>query len=167
MLRDRNGRLVEVEINARMIFAEGAQRFITVFRDISQSKVAERAQLLINQATNDAIWDWDLRSEQVWWNNKVAIFGYEPEEIDPAIEWWQNHIDPDDRERVINRLDYFINQRIEKWFDKYRFERKDGSFAHIYDKGHVLFDEKHQPEPGNWGHGRHYRAGAGRRKYPD
>lgn len=142
VLRDKNGRLVEGEVNARMILAEGAQRFVTVFRDISQNKATERAQLLINQATNDAIYDWNLQSGLVWWNDMVTVFGYHPEEIGNTIDWWHERIHSDDRQRVIERLDYFIDQRIEKWFDKYRFERKDGSYAYIYDKGRIVLNEE-------------------------
>ena len=146
VLRDKSGRLVEGEVNARMILTEGAQRFITVFRDNSQSRAAERAQLLINQATNDAVYDWNLRDGTVWWNNKVAMFGYEPEEIDATIDWWHERIHSDDRQRVIERLHYFVDQRMEKWFDKYRFRRKDDSFAYIYDRGHIVLDEEGAPE---------------------
>ena len=145
VLRTKSGQLIEGEVHSRIILTEGAKRFITVFRDNSQSKAAERAQLLINQATNDAIWDWDLASGHVWRNDMVTMFGYEPEEIETTIAWWHEHIHPDDRQRVIDRLDYFIDQRLEKWFEKYRFERKDGSFAYIYDKGHIVLDEKRIP----------------------
>ena len=146
VLRTKTGKLIEGKVNARLILAEGAQRFVTVFDDISQSKAAERAQLLINQATNDTIWDWDLQSGRVWRNDMVATFGYEPEEIETTIAWWHRRIHPDDRQRVIDRLDYFIDHRLEKWFDKYRFERKDGSFAYVYDKGYVVLDAKHNPK---------------------
>jgi PAS domain S-box-containing protein len=145
VLRDKSGRLVEGEVNARMILTDGAQQFITVFRDNSQSKAAERAQLLINQATNDAVYDWSLIDGTVWWNNKVAMFGYEPEEIEATIDWWHERIHADDRQRVIDRLAYFVDHRMEKWFDKYRFRRKDDSFAYIYDRGHIVLDEQNTP----------------------
>lgn len=116
-----------------------------MFRDNSQSKEAERTQLLINQATNDAIYDWNLQSGLVWWNDMVTMFGYRPDEIDDKIEWWHERIHPDDRQRVVDRINTFIGQRIGKWFDKYRFKRKDGSFAYVYDKGYFEFDHDGTP----------------------
>ncbi len=145
VLRAKNGQLIEGEVNARLILTEGAQRFITVFRDNSQSKAAERAQQLINQATNDAIYDWNIQNGMVWWNDMVTMFGYSPEEIGTTIEWWHERIHQDDRQRVVERINSFIAQRIEKWFDKYRFRRKDNSFAYVYDKGYFEFDADSTP----------------------
>ncbi len=145
VLRTKSGRMIEGLVNSRTVMAEGARCFVTVFQDVSASKAAERAQLMINQATNDAIWDWDLQSGHVWRNDMVAMFGYEPEEISTTIEWWHERIHPDDQQRVIDRLNHFIDQHLEKWFDKYRFERKDGSFAYVYDKGHIVLNEKRLP----------------------
>ena len=145
VLRNKRGRLIEGEINARVIYAEGAQQFMTLFRDIGESKATERAQLLINQATNDVVWDWDLQSGRVWYNNQVTMFGYQPDEFENTIDWWRERIHPDDYQRVIERLDHFVSSGIEKWFDKYRFKRKDGSYAYIYDKGHLVVDDARTP----------------------
>ncbi|MGB3849778.1 MAG: PAS domain S-box protein [Tunicatimonas sp.] len=145
VLSTKSGRLIEGEVSARMIFADGAQQFVTVFRDNSQSKAAERAQMLINNATNDVIYDWNLETDTVWWNDMVAIFGYEPDDIDTTIAWWHQRIHPGDRQRVVDRLNHFIKERIGKWFDKYRFRRKDNSYAYIYDKGHITLNQKGVP----------------------
>ncbi len=145
VLRNKVGRLIEGEINARMIYSEGAQQFITVFRDISQMKAAERAQLLINRATNDVVWDWDLQSGRIWYNNKVTMFGYQPDEFEDNIDWWKERVHPDDRQRVVERISYFVSHRLEKWFDKYRFRRRDGSFAYIYDRGHLVLNDMRTP----------------------
>ncbi|MGB3776835.1 MAG: PAS domain S-box protein [Tunicatimonas sp.] len=145
ILRTKSGRLIEGEVHSRMILTEGAKRFITVFRDNSQSKAAERAQLLINQATNDAIYDWNLQNGKVWWNDMVTMFGYRSEEIDDTITWWHERIHPEDRQRVVDRINTFISKRLEKWFDKYRFKRKDNSYAYVYDKGYFEFNSDGTP----------------------
>lgn len=32
---------------------------------------------LLNLATNDAVWDWDVRTNRIWWNDAVErLFGY-------------------------------------------------------------------------------------------
>ena len=145
VLRTKSGRLIEGEVHSRMILTEGAKRFITVFRDNSQSKAAERAQLLINQATNDAIYDWNLQNGTVWWNDMVTMFGYRSEEIDDTITWWHERIHPEDRQRVVDRINSFISKHLEKWFDKYRFKRKDNSYAYVYDKGYFEFTSDGTP----------------------
>lgn len=148
----KSGKQVEGEINARMITTYEAQCFVSVFRDIGPYKVAERAlreserhQQLINKATNDAIWEWTLPDDRVWRNDSYDAFGYRPEEVGDTIDWWIGKLHPEDRERVVTRLYGFIDRRIESWFDKYRFERKDGSYAYIYDKGHILLNDEGVP----------------------
>jgi signal transduction histidine kinase len=75
----------------------------------------------------------------------VAIFGYEPDDIGTTIAWWHQRIHPADRQRVVDRLNHFMKERIKKWFDKYRFRRKDNSYAYIYDKGHIILNQKGVP----------------------
>ncbi len=146
------GREVEGEVNARMVRTYEEQCFISVVRDIGSAKAAEKALKqseqtldLVSRATNDAIWDWDLQGGRVWHNDIINIFGYSKEDIGDTIDWWISKIHADDRERVVTRLYSFIDQRIEKWFDKYRFERKDHSYAYVYDKGHILLNEEDKP----------------------
>ncbi len=148
----KSGKEVEGEVNARMVRAYDAKCFVTVFRDIGTAKAAERALKqseqtldLTSKATNDAIWDWNLHGGRVWHNDIMNIFGYSKEDIGDTIDWWINKIHPDDRERVVSRLYSFIDQRIEKWFDKYRFEREDHSYAYVYDQGHIMLDEEGTP----------------------
>ncbi len=145
VLRTKSGRMIEGMVNSRAVMAEGARCFVTVFQDVSANKAAERAQLLINQATNDAIYDWNLQNGTVWWNDMVTMFGYRSEEIDDTIAWWHERIHPEDRQRVVDRINAFISKRLEKWFDKYRFKRKDNSYAYVYDKGYFEFTSDGTP----------------------
>src|SRR5438132_8004033 len=51
---------------------------------------------IVTKATNDAVWDWDLTTNQVWWNEGVlTLFGYllEKNEADPG--WWLERVHPD------------------------------------------------------------------------
>ena len=94
---------------------------------------------LIAQAARDVVWDWDIkRDEVVWTENVQALFGYAPEEIDPQPDWWKNHIHPDDRDRVLSGFYRSIELGNTCWSDEYRFERRDGSFATVFDRGYVV-----------------------------
>ncbi|WKN42699.1 PAS domain S-box protein [Tunicatimonas pelagia] len=150
--RIKGGELAEGQINARIITINGEDCLISVVRDLRQQKAVERVlrereeQLkIINRATNDAVWDWNLTSDTLTWNGGMErIFGYKPEQIEPKIQWWEQHIHPEDQQRVMNRIRYFIEKKQEQWFDKYRFLRSDNSYAYVYDKGSILQDENHR-----------------------
>ena len=56
---------------------------VNMLVDITESKQAEEAIRasndrfrIVTKATNDAVWDWDLSTNKVWWNEGVlTLFG--------------------------------------------------------------------------------------------
>ncbi len=116
--------------------------------DISERKRAEAAlrESLARfhaaaRATGDVVWDWDLTTDTIWWNENFQIlFGYSASDIEPTIESWNRRLHPQDRERVIAHIHAVIDDHEETWVDEYRFRRKDGTYAYVFDRGQVLRD---------------------------
>ena len=97
-------------------------------------------------ATNDAIWDWDLQSNSVLWNEALyAAYRYAPEDIKHTGDWWISRIHPDDRARVEHSIHAVIESPEEHWTEEYRFLRGDGSFADVLDRGYVARDPQGTP----------------------
>lgn len=93
------------------------------------------------KATNDAIWDWNLLTNELWWNEGFeTLFGYDRAEIEPTIESWTRRVHPDEREAVVAAVDAAIAACAPGWSGEYRFGRKDGSYAFVFDRGHILYD---------------------------
>jgi len=100
----------------------------------------ERFQI-VSRATNDAVWDWNLVTNSLWWNeNYQKLFGYPPEETSPTLDSWTDHLHPDDRDRVLHGIHQAIEQGGHSWSDEYRFQRRDGTYATIFDRGYVIHD---------------------------
>ena len=98
----------------------------------------ERFQL-VTRATNDAIWDWNLQTNNIWWNNAVmTMFGYTPDEKETTSEWWYEHIHPADRERIVSGIHAVIDSGGENWSDEYRFACSDGTYKYIFDRGFAI-----------------------------
>lgn len=124
-------------------------RVVGVIGDITEAKVAEEAMQqslerfrMLSKATNDAIWDWDLVDDKLQWGNEAlhAMFGFEPGEIGHTIEDWVALIHDEDRERILSELGQTIDAGAEQWSGEYRFRRRDGTFAHVLDRGHIIRD---------------------------
>src|SRR5262249_32588480 len=93
------------------------------------------------KATNDAVWDWDLNSNKIWWNEGVfTLFGYLVETTDADPSWWLERIHPDDRGAVGAHFFDVVRGKELSWVDEYRFRCADGSYKHVYDRGYVLRD---------------------------
>jgi PAS domain S-box-containing protein len=110
------------------------------FRDRSIQESEERYRLL-NLATNDAVWDWDVARGTLWWNESVQhLFGYAATEVANELSWWSNRVHPDDRQRVHDSLQHAADTGGIGWREDYRFQRRDGTYADIQDRGYVMRD---------------------------
>ncbi|HEV2176196.1 MAG TPA: response regulator [Terriglobia bacterium] len=115
-------------------------------RSRHEQKESEGRLQLVGRATNDAVWDWDVRTGTVWWNGAVeGLFGYPPDQVKPNYDWWAERIHPEDRARVTGGVDQVVGSGGEKWSDEYRFLRADGAYAHVLDRGYVLRDGEGKP----------------------
>lgn len=107
---------------------------------------SNRRYELLSQATNDTIWDWDLISNSVGWNDGIkTIFGYSNNEMKTDISWWREYIHPEDRERVVTKISRHLEAGLKTWKDEYRFRCVNGSYKYVFDRGFILFDNQGRP----------------------
>ena len=105
----------------------------------------ERFQI-VARATNDAVWDWDLLTNRICWNESVKnMFGYSPSQLEGDVNLWYAHIHPDQRNKVIRDIRAVIDSPLQVWSYEYRFLRADGSYAYIFDRGYVVRDRAGKP----------------------
>src|ERR1051326_8704475 len=105
-------------------------------------KLLEESELrfrILTRATNDAVWDWDITTDSMWWNRNVqTLFGYGEEDVGLTRDWWTQNVHPDDHERVITSLQARVRSNQDFWSGEYRFRRANGSYADIFDRGYIL-----------------------------
>ena len=99
----------------------------------------ERYRLAV-QATNDAVWDIDLVTGTVSWNETYATLYGRPPETSKSWQWWIDRIHPEDRERTSGGLRTAISGSESTWTCEYRFQRVDGAWAYIYDRAYIARD---------------------------
>lgn len=98
---------------------------------------------LVNRATNDIIYDWDVAKDRITWNEAMSLsFSYGPDKIEPTLTWWEEKVHPLDRVRVVRGLESALKKGGEFWADEYRFRRGDGEYATVIDRGYILRDDK-------------------------
>jgi PAS domain S-box-containing protein len=101
---------------------------------------------LLSRASNDAIWDWDLTTDALWWNEPYeTLFGYVRAEEEPSITTWTERVHPADRARVTSSIRGVIEGDGDSWSSEYRFLRRDGSYAYVLDRGEVIRDPAGRP----------------------
>ncbi len=101
---------------------------------------------LIARATSDAIWDYDVKTSEVYYNESFTkYFGHHPSEWDSGYELWQLHIHHDDKARVLKKINTAIESDATHWEDEYRFIQADGKIAYVYDRGIILRNDAGEP----------------------
>jgi len=124
------------------------QGLAVYFRDVTRSRNAEQIVRqseerfrLLAKATNDAIWDWDLTTDDLWWNEGFeTLFGYRRDEVEPTIQSWINRVHPADKDATVADVYRAIGGDAKSWAGEYRFVCNDGSYAFVLDRGHIIRD---------------------------
>jgi PAS domain S-box-containing protein len=115
-------------------------------RDEELLKISEERFRLLAKASNDAIWDWDIVSNGLWWNEGFEyLFGHRRDDVAPTLDSWTDFIHPEDYGRVHEELQRVLEHGGTNWSADYRFRCRNGTYAYVHDHGYVIRDEKGTP----------------------
>ena len=123
------------------------------FKDVTERKKSEEIVRISSEryevlakATKDAIYDWNLTTNRVTWNEGIkTIFNYTDIKEYNETRWWNEKIHPDDRTRVLDKINKHIKSLQSNWEQEYRFRCKDGSYKYIYDRGFTIYNNENEP----------------------
>jgi PAS domain S-box-containing protein len=111
---------------------ENAQRLAFARRD------ADRLQLLA-EATDEALWDWNLENNAFWWGGGIEnIVADSSELIGTTAGWRLSRIHPGDADAVNASFAAALQSSRSSWRHEYRFRRGEGSWAVVEDRAYFL-----------------------------
>jgi PAS domain S-box-containing protein len=124
-------------------FALGIANLVSVAIEAGDRRRAEEGYALLARAANDVLWDWDVRTGAVDWNDALcSAFRYAPEDVGRDVQWWVDHVHVEDRVRVKASIMHTIESGGSTWTEQYRWIRGDGTLVTVMDRGHVVRDEQ-------------------------
>jgi PAS domain S-box-containing protein len=102
---------------------------------------------LAAKATDDAIWDWHMRSGELIWQEGICrSFGYRWDEVAMTSRWREERVHPDDREAVMAGMRAACHPSGESvWRGDYRFLRADGTYAWVSDRAYCVRNAAGEP----------------------
>jgi PAS domain S-box-containing protein len=110
-------------------------------RDADALRVSEERFRLLARVTSDAIYDWDITDDTVWWGEGAELlFGLRREQLGDVLGSWSDRIHPEDRDPLMEDLHRAVEADVETFMAEYRFQRGDGSYANMLDRGHIIRD---------------------------
>jgi PAS domain S-box-containing protein len=150
-------RIVRPDGSVRVLHSQGSWsvdenkqpvKLLGICQDITERRQAEdqirrseeRFQM-VARATNDAVWDWHLGKNSVWWNQGIStLFGYAASDVEPHIDWRAARIHPDDLDNLVAGVREVTDTGTQFWSREYRFRRADGSYADVLDRAFVIYN---------------------------
>lgn len=131
----------------RMAGAKLGDGLLLSFAEITVRKEAEEKLRtfatrlnLATQAMQAGVWDWDVRTNEAFWDRTVReIFDIGPDE-EINHDKWVSTIVPEDRRKAVASIPQMVATR-RTLSSEYRIERKDGSIRHIQVAAAPLLDE--------------------------
>ncbi len=155
ILIDKHGGMRPVADSAAPIYdSAGKQRgIIVVFRDITAEQKIERELEASNErfelaskATTDAIYDMNFKTGRIVWSEALySQYGYTKKERTDSLEWWTQHIHPDDAMRVEKELNHLLQGKQKTGVYEYRFHKADGTYAYVRDRLFLQRDPSGEP----------------------
>ncbi|HRP33626.1 MAG TPA: PAS domain-containing protein [Agriterribacter sp.] len=99
----------------------------------------------ISKATFDSVYDWDIVAEKfIWRENYHENFGYDAEAMSDS-KWWSTHVHPEDIERILDINTTALKSGETHTINEYRFQKNDGTYAHVVDRSFIIRDENGRP----------------------
>jgi diguanylate cyclase (GGDEF)-like protein/PAS domain S-box-containing protein len=103
---------------------------------------SEERYRLATEGANDAIWDWDVQTDQIItskrWTERV---GWSDEEIKNYLLSWRNSIHPEDEQRCFKVLEDHLTGNTTEYLCEYRVRDKSGKYLWVLTRGKALFDK--------------------------
>ena len=140
-LRRQQRQLSQLVQERDQIHANLVEKSETLGEAARTARINEERFHLVARATADTIWDWNLVTDAMWWNEGMqSLFGVPPGELPPDSRSWTERLHPDESADVVHGIHAAIDSNASHWSAEYRFRRQDDSYAWVLDRGFLIRD---------------------------
>lgn len=106
---------------------------------------AETRAALVLEATNDGVWDWDVRTDVAFFSRRwKAILGYAEHEVADTGAAFFNLVHEQDRARVKAAIEGHLERR-EPYLVDFRMHAKGGGWRQVQARGQAQWDADGKP----------------------
>lgn len=121
-------------------------QFSTRLNDtLAQTRAAEERYELAARGSNDGLWDWDLRTNQVYFSSRwKTMLGCDDAAIGTSPDEWFSRVHPDDRVRVEAQLAIHLDGLTPHFESEHRMRDANGRYRWMLSRGQAVYDRAGQ-----------------------
>ena len=151
----KSGKILNVEVYGTFLLYKGEGAVIGTLIDVTErnkylrmleasefeTKLLNERFQLVGKATQDAIWDWDIKSNRILGNDSfMEMFGFN-KEAPVKFEDFIRNVHPEDAETIKANLDYALENHSSFVKEEFRFKSADNTYRIFNDRAYILYDE--------------------------
>ncbi|MDP5000429.1 MAG: PAS domain S-box protein [Flavobacterium sp.] len=147
----KDGSVYPVEVHLQLVIEDKSKRILANILDITERKKNKELILLSNErfekvteATNDAIWDWDIVNQTIYRSKAFErFFGKKVPNKIIDNRFWNDNFHPDDVENFKTSLSEAVaDPSITRWELEFRVINKQKKVLFVIDRGIIIRDSK-------------------------
>lgn len=141
--------VINILCRGKFVFDEDGNliKQVGVVQDVTDVKNAEEAAKktiaesnerfeYVAKATFDAIWDWDLATDSIYWGDGFeTIFEHKMATLATNSSGWTDNIHPDDVDRIVESFYSTIKSSATNWTEEYQYKKGNGEYSFVVNKG--------------------------------
>ncbi len=127
------------DLQAQIIRLKADQKVALTMQETLREN-EERWQLVV-QGTNEGIWDWNLKTDEMFFSPRwKEMLGYGDQDLPNHIDTWKQLLHPQDTERVMKILGDHFAKKTDHYSAEFRLKCQDGNYKWILSRGKALWD---------------------------
>ena len=140
-------------INAVSTAVFGERLWCWIFHDESEKvslqnrlRESEERFQLAAQSSNDGLWDWHLKTDELYFSPRwLNMLGYSEEDFQNNLSDWLNLVHPVDKKELSKRLQEHLSKKHNRFRHEYRIQDNMGEYRWILIQGMLVLDENKEP----------------------
>jgi diguanylate cyclase (GGDEF)-like protein/PAS domain S-box-containing protein len=130
-----SGYLVKQEITASLL-ERSIRHAIKHTQALESLRLSEERYAAAVKSTNDGIWDWDLRTGEVYYSARwKAILGYAEDELGGSPDEWYGRVHKDDLTALMADFAAHVNGERAQFVNEHRMRHRDGNYRWMRTQG--------------------------------
>ena len=146
--KKKNGEIIDVELTVLRLIIDNKIHFASFGRNVTEFKYAQKelqkANLrfeLIGNATQEALWETDLETGELWANETHQnMYGLSKDDRIPGPSDWEKRIDIASRHKVKAGIEQAKLDKKTTWTGEYLFLTENKGWITVYDRTHIIYD---------------------------